>query len=444
MVLDTLAAVQSTLLHLEIQPDTDREDVCYSIEDILDTFTLLVSLECAYAINNITDASATTYPLLKKLVLDHILEDNFGSNQINTLTKRLPALEFLCLHRCKDTSALSLIQDNCPKLKCLMYNDYLNEDLYMERITYKEGVEDDDDGLQLLVINQGCEENLMDVNVLDVMALMIRNATSLQLIHLRCESTIDIREHHALYENVIFSRLNYYIHDIFNEEDVMLAIGVISRSPNLKHVELHKGHPEYEDQDEISYDVPRSPEYDCLDQVFAALTGLPHLEVVNVFIKGRTAAPGLEQFLLYHANEIESKLREFYVPKRTPLSLDTLDLLTRLPRLEYLSIQPMVMEGDPWFNPVYQFFENLAERCPRINRLSLYDIHGDHLPALQGFPNLEKLWLNTEDFAQEKLLIFLQFPSLRSLFVDFRWINYKGIDREVERLLSNGMRTVIS
>lgn len=441
--------MQSTLLHLEIEPDTIREDLRYSIEDLLDTFPLLVSLECTYTINNITDASATTYPRLKKLILSHAIEDNFGSDQINNLTKRLPALEFLCLHRCEDTHALSFIQDNCPKLKCLMYNDHMNEDLYMERITYKGAVDkssigpEEDDGLQLLVISEGCEENLMDVNVLDVVTMMIRNATSLQLIRLRCESTVDIREHHALYENAIFSRLTYYTHDIFCEEDVMLAIGVISRSPNLKHVELLKGRPEHEDEDEISYDIPRSPEFDCLDQVFAALTGLPHLEVVNVFIKGRTAAPGLEQFLLYHANEIESKLRKFYVPKRTPLSLDTLDLLTRLPRLEDLSIQPLVMEGDPWFQPVYQFFENLAERCPRIHSLSLYDIHGDHLPALRGFPNLEKLWLNTEDFAQEKLLIFLEFPSLKYLFVDFRWINYRGIDLEVERLLYNAMYTVI-
>ncbi|KAI7878258.1 hypothetical protein K492DRAFT_209102 [Lichtheimia hyalospora FSU 10163] len=438
-VLGSLASVQSTLTHLDIQSQAYNNSLSFSIGDLVDTFPLLVSLECNCAINN-NNLISKSYPRLKELKISSTSENNFDSDQLDDLTRQLPELEILYIRQCVDTKALSMIQDNCPQLKILMYNDYIKVDPYNERIAYNpvEEPTSGDPGLQRLSIDQGREENLVDVDMLDITTSIVRNAHSLQSIHLRCQSTTDVHEHQAMYTSVIFSHLTYYRHEIFCDEDVLLAMCVIRRSPNLKHIDIFKGRPEYEDQHEIDYDMPRSPQYDNLDQVFVAMSGLQHLEVANIQIKGCNVAAGLEQFLSYHSS-IESKLRDLYVPKRTALSSNTLDLLTRLPCLEELSIQPRIQESDQWFSVVYQFLEKLAEQCPRIHSLSLYDIHGNHLPALRQFPNLQSLWIKTAQITEANLLTFLEFPKLEYVNVHSR-SQLDTLDPDIEQLLRNRIR----
>ena len=435
-----MASVQSTLTHLDIQQlQGDNDSLSFSIADLVDTFPLLVSLECNCAIND-NNLTFKSYPRLKELKLSFTLENNFESGQLDDLTRQLPALEIFHIHQCVDTKALSMIQVNCPQLKSFMYNDYMKVDTYNERIAYSpvEEPSNDDRGLQLLSIDQGCEENLLVVDMLDITTTLVFSAHSLQSIHLRCRSTTDIHEHQAMYTSVIFSHLTYYRQEIFCDEDVILAMCVIRRSPNLKHIDLFKGRPEYEDEDEIFYDMPQSPQYANLGQVFVAMSGLQHLEVANIQIKGCNAAAGLEEFLSYHGS-IESKLRDFYVPKRTELSSATLDMLTRLPCLEELSIQPLIQESDQWFNVIYQFLEKLAEQCPRIHSLSLYDIHGKHLPALRQFPNLQSLWIKTAQITESNLLTLLEFPKLEYVDVDSRsQLDILGTD--IDRLLRSRIR----
>ncbi|CDH51295.1 predicted protein [Lichtheimia corymbifera JMRC:FSU:9682] len=401
-VFASLALVRSTLTHLEIHFPFEWEP--YPIEDILDTFRLLVSLRCYGILNDPTEmATATTHPHLKELKLLPDFEINFESHQLDSLTRRLPALEILCVHRCVDSNALPMIQNNCPNLKFIMYNDFLDDEPHKERMrTCSKGMEEQR-GLRVLTINRGFEEDELHVDTLDVVTSMTRNAHSLQSIYLRfeCMSIPDLID-------VTFDHLTYFTHVIFCHDDLTLSMWVIRNSPNLQYVELKRKQYQYEDEGTNTYDEPDDPEFDNLDQVFANLSGLPHLEVVIVQIEGSNAAPGIQQFLEYHSS-IESKLRHFKFPDNNPLPLDTLDILTRLPRLEDLDIQPPIQGED---DAVYQFLVKLAKGCPRIHRLSLYGITGDHLPALQQFPNLKKLYVETTQITQDNLLILAEFPKL--------------------------------
>ncbi|CDH51294.1 predicted protein [Lichtheimia corymbifera JMRC:FSU:9682] len=440
-VFDSLALVRPTLTHLEIHFPFEWEP--YPIEDILDTFRLLVSLRCYRILNDPAEmATMTTHPHLKELKLLPVFGNNFESHQLDSLTRRLPALEILCVHRGVDSNALPMIQNNCPNLKSIMYNDFLDDEPH-KFILYNDFLDDEPHkkrmricskgkeeqrGLRVLTINRGFEDDMLHVETVDVTASMTRNAHSLQSIYLRfeCMRIPDLID-------ITFDHLTYFTHVIFCHDDLTLSMWVIRNAPNLQHVELVRKQYQYQDEDNTILDEPDDPEFDNLDQVFANLSGLPHLEVVIIEIEGSNAAAGIQQFLEYHTTTIESKLRHFEIPDDNPLSLDVLDMLTRLPRLEDLDIQPPIQGED---DAVYRFLEKLAKGCPRIHRLSLYGITGDHLPALQQFPNLEWLYVETTQITQDDLLILAEFPKLSVARVNTFW-HLEKLDPEVRRLLNS-------
>ncbi|KAJ8653658.1 hypothetical protein O0I10_010696 [Lichtheimia ornata] len=436
-VFASIASVRSTLTHLEIHFPYEEEQ--YPIEDILDTFQLLVSLRCYGIINDLTEMSTmATHPHLKELKLFPDFEINFESHQLDSLTRRLPALEILCVHRCVDSNALPMIQDNCPNLKFIMYNDFLDDEPHKKRMRTCSKGKEEQRGLRVLTMNRGWEEDELHVDTVDVVTSMTRNAHSLQSIYLRfeCMSIPDVID-------VTFDHLAYFTHVIFCHDDLTLSMWVIRNSPHLQHVELIRKQYQYEDEGTNTYDEPDDPEFDNLDQLFAMLSGLPHLEVVIVQIKGSNAAAGIHQFLEYHTTTtIESKLRHLDTPYDNPLSIDTLDMLTRLPCLEDLDIQPPIQGQDDsyWFDAVCQFLEKLAKGCPRIRRLSLYGITGDHLPALQQFPNLEKLYVETTQITQDNLSILADFPKLVDARVDMSK-HLEKLDPEVQQVLNNSIYT---
>lgn len=426
-VLRSLATVQSTLTHLKVMMgEWDWDELpAYSIGDLLETFPHLISFSCCN-IDSHFDAAPTTCPSLKELKLAHF-QYEFDQDDIDDLTSRLPSLEILGLQPCADIAALSLIQDNCPKLKVIFYNHCGHRPIYMQRITYK-GInnrepisgDDNDDGLQLLEIDQGPEEHLLEAHISEVITSITRNSDSLQLLRLRYHSEADITDHHSLYADVTFNHMTSYTHDIFNDEDMILAMDLIRRSPQLMIIELHKGYPEYADDNDSTRSIPSSHRCDDLSQLFTIMSGLPHLEVADVQVKGDNATTGVEQFLLYHGS-IDSKLRQLYVPKSVHFSIKTLDCVTRVSRLEHLTMKPIFQEcADCWFGEVRKFLEKLAERCRLLYSLKLYDIHPHHLQCLTRFPNLKSLSLKMSLTDVSDLLRLMQSPKLEHLDVDSR------------------------
>ncbi|KAI7874935.1 hypothetical protein K492DRAFT_199566 [Lichtheimia hyalospora FSU 10163] len=438
-VLNSLATVQSTLTHLNIMMDYYDWDAspAYSIGDLLSTFPRLISMTCCN-IDSRINAAPTICSSLRELKLAHF-QYSFESDTIDDLTKRLPLLEILCFHPCDDMVALPLIQSNCPKLKFIVYNDCGSRVGYMKRITYmgvsQETNTGEDDGVQLLKIDQGCEEHLLHGSIRDVIESITRNSRSLQAIYLRYKSGADINDHYSMYANLTFNHLTSYTHEIFCDEDMILAMGLIGRSRHLKIVELHKGRPEYHEDDYYTYS---SHVHDDLSQVFTIMSELPHLEVADVRIKGDNANTGVEQFLAYHST-MYSKLRQLYIPKCFSFSIKALDWVTQLSRLEHLIINPALEESIVCkFEAVRCFLEKLAKRCPLLQNLKLYDIHHHHLHGLTLFPNLRSLWLKMHLPDESKLLVLMRSPKLEYLDVQTR--STRGmIDRSVENTLKSRM-----
>lgn len=98
-----------------------------------------------------------------------------------------------------------------------------------------------------------------------------------------------------------------------------------------------------------------------------------------------------------------------------------MDCVTQLPRLEHLTVKPILQEcTDCWIEAVRNFLEKLAERCPLLHSLKLYDIHQHHLQCLTRFPNLKSLWLKMSLTNLSDLLPIVQSPKLEYLDVDSR------------------------
>ncbi|KAI7878266.1 hypothetical protein K492DRAFT_218202 [Lichtheimia hyalospora FSU 10163] len=364
VVLDSLATVQSTVTYLNIR----MEDLDYSLGDILDTFQHLISFTCY---NTNVEAMITTgcYPTLKELKLWNE-DDPFQSEQLNTITKLLPALQILSVNPCVDTKALSMVQENCPNLKLIAYNDFGQEETYMERITYN-GIskpsgsgDDNNNDLQSLNINWGYGD-LIDMDMKDVIATTTRNACCLQSINLCYGNRINTYLHDSIDAGIIFSRLTSYTHHVFKDQDVQFALCMIRRSPNLRIIELFYQHLNF-DNDKYFHIVDYL--FEDTNQVFIAISGLADLQVANIQINGDAFTIGLGQFLAYH-NGIDSKLRTLFIPKGTPLSSDLLKLLMQLPRLERLTIDTSAIK---YQNGVHGFLQDLATQCPLIHTLNLY------------------------------------------------------------------------
>lgn len=437
MVLTCLASVQSTVTYLDIR----MENLDYTLGDILSTFPQLVSLRCDDIDVDITNAP-DNWPMLKELMIRNERE-GISSEHLNKITQRLPELEIFSVNPCMDTYALSMIQDNCPKLKLISYNDYRNEELYMERITY-EGVDKSagniDNDMQSLNINY-IEDDAFQVDILDIITFITRNSHSLQSIYFCYNSNVDVITYYPIYEHVILSHLTSYIHKISYDENVHLALCVIERSPHLQVIELLKGPRLVEDNDyyDDDHDAYRRPPhiYHDLGQIFIAMTGLADLQVANIQIKGGDAAAGIHHFLQYH-NSIDSKLRTLFVPKHTELSLDTLGLLAGLSRLEDLTLRLQITGTQDWANDGRQFLEKLAKGCPLLHRLSLYDTHGLHLLPMKHFSNLELLCLKLDVIDYIELLPLMECPNLERLVVDVRE-QTEDIDDELGTLLRTKM-----
>lgn len=447
----SLTSVQSTVTHLDMK----MENLNYSLGDILGTFPHLVSLTC-HDINSDLTTASDTYPQLKELKLWNE-ERGFESDDLKMMTQRLPALEIFSVNPCLDTSALSMIQDNCPKLKLIAYNDYRNEESYMRRITYK-GINDKSGGggtsnnnnndLQSLNVNFVAGDTF-EVDMLDIITSITRNSHSLQSIFFCYNSKVDVRIYLPIYEHVTLSHLTSYTHKISHHEHVQLAVAVIRRSPHLRVIELFKGPRLSVDDDDDDNNNSRRIYYRELTEVFVAMTGLADLEVADIRIHSRNAAMGIEHFLRYH-NSIDSKLRTLYVPKRTDLSPDTLELLTGLPRLENLTLRLVIMAtsmdtADDFIRTGRQLLESLARKCPLIHTLTLYDFHGLELLSLRFFPNLKSLRLKIDNIACSDLVVLLQCPKLEDFYIKLRSpAPYDEIDQELDTMLREKMRVYAS
>ncbi|KAI7881642.1 hypothetical protein K492DRAFT_206727 [Lichtheimia hyalospora FSU 10163] len=413
-VLDTLGAVQSTVTHMDIR----LENIEYTVGDILKTFHHLISLTC-HDINPDITTAPETYPTLKEFKLWNKNDrDGLQSEQLNRITQRFPALEMLSINPCVDTSALSTVQDNCPKLKLLAYNDYGNVELYMERITYKKiekqarSGDNDNNDLQSLAVNFVIDDTF-SVDMLDIITSMTRNSHSLQAINLCYNSKVDIRIYHPIYEHMTLSHLTSYIHKISCDEHIQLALCVISRSPHLKEIELRKG-PRLTTDNEDEDDERSAYFSQDLSQIFVAMSCHPNLEIANIQVKGGDALAGVVHFLRYH-NSIDSKLRTLSIPEHTDVPLDTLILLLGLPRLEDLTITIRMIISKDRFNDILAFLEKLARKCPLIHTLTLYEFHSLYLDALKLFPNLQSLCLKCENIYHPELSPLLLFPKLKDV-----------------------------
>ncbi|CDH59418.1 predicted protein [Lichtheimia corymbifera JMRC:FSU:9682] len=436
-ILLSLKLVQSTVTHLDIK----MENLNYSLGDILDTFPHLVSLTC-HDINNDLTTASEVYPRLKELKVWNE-ERGFRSYDLKTMTQRLPALEIFSVNPCLDTNALSMIQGNCPKLKLIAYNDYQNEESYMQRITYK-GINNNNksssnNDLQSLNVNF-VSGDTFDVDILDIITSITRNSHSLQSIFFCYNSKDNINTYLRIYEHVTLSHLTSYTHKISNDEHVQLALSVIQRSPHLRAIELFKGPGLSVDDDNDN-----NPHiYQDLNQVFIAISGLAYLEVADIRIKGGDAATGIDHFLRYH-NSIDSRLRTLFVPKHSKFPLDTLKLLTGLPRLENLTLRLRTIAApmdtmEEFVHKGRQLLESLARKCSLIHTLSLYDFHGFHLLSLRFFPRLKSLRLKLDHVNYPDLVVLLQCPELENFILMLR-DPHKEMDEELDTLLKEKMRS---
>ncbi|CDH59691.1 predicted protein [Lichtheimia corymbifera JMRC:FSU:9682] len=179
-----LTSVQSTVTHLDMK----MENLNYSLGDVLDTFQHLVSLTC-HDINSDLTTASESYPQLKELRI-WTEERGFESDDLKAMTRRLPALEIF-------------------SLKLIAYNDYRNEELYMQHITYK-GINNKSGGGTSINNNDFQSPNVnfvvvatLDVDMLDIITSITRNSHSCQSIFFCYNSTVDISIYLPIYDYLL-------------------------------------------------------------------------------------------------------------------------------------------------------------------------------------------------------------------------------------------------
>ncbi|KAI7878397.1 hypothetical protein K492DRAFT_179897 [Lichtheimia hyalospora FSU 10163] len=404
---EALASLPS-LTHLTIHTHYYK----LTLGDILNSCPDLVYLK-VYNLEKDLSTVPECHPRIKALL---IYQDN--EYDLHVITKRLPALELFVMNPFYHSKDLKVVQDNCPNLKVLGCND---SRYYSDYAPTTSSDQDSSDSIGVHTFAVDCHQSYQpNFAIKDMMDFMTQNRHTLQqtslCISLRCSSINDNDVsgtdmlHHAV-QNVsagdsLFKQMTHYTQKIDRQDDVLMARWIARTSPCLKEMVLQKGYI-------ITIDT---------GALFDDLIGLCELEILKIDVYHGRLMESIERFIQYHST-FDSKLHTLTLPTYTRLSMDALELLATLSRLENLSIHlPLVQGEDPDGEQVSQFIHKLAEGCPQLDCLTIrtYDrIHDNILLRLSELP-ITTLTLDMFSYKTKlprSLLSLMQCPRLRHLHI---------------------------
>ncbi|KAI7878399.1 hypothetical protein K492DRAFT_209006 [Lichtheimia hyalospora FSU 10163] len=412
-----------------------------NLSDILNTCPNLVYLQA----DNRTDDMSTAperHPRLKALLL---WEDD-AEIDFPEITKRLPALQVFSANPLYYSEHLKVVQDNCPYLKVLGFNDH--REWYGYVPTISSGDDHNTAGVHTLYIDY-YDMNWLLIRIKDIMNFMIRNRHTMRDIYFNCPLPCPATEEndpsgtpilsHAIHAtdddnyDDRFNQMANYTQEIGDQNHLLMARWVARKSPHLKQMELEW--------------MPETPDVDIdTSALFDDLIGLCELESVTINLATDSSMDmgGIERFIQYHST-FDSHLHTFTLPNDIRLHHDTLNLLATLPRLKHLSIGfPLVKdeEDDPDGEHFSQFIHQLAVGCPQLEHLeiSFYGpIHDNiflRLSELQ-VTSLELGMRYYEDKLPIGLLSLLQCPHLQVLDINVFWSKDKPFSDTIRNMLKS-------
>ncbi|KAI7878395.1 hypothetical protein K492DRAFT_179894 [Lichtheimia hyalospora FSU 10163] len=421
---ETLASL-SSLTHLTISIYNN-----ITLADVLNSCPHLVYLKASNIGDDDMSTAPECHPRLKTLVLSSYRD----GLDIHGITKRLPALQVFSAYPFEESNDLKVVQDNCPNLKMIGCNDQENWYDRVPYITSNDQDPNDTIGVHTLYVDYD-ETNMPDFKVKGVIHFLIRNRHTLQDIYfwspLGCSDTKEDDPSntpilsHAIQATTYnnhddrFDQMTSYSQYIYHQNCMLMARWVARKSPHLKKVEL-----------EESYHISVNIEID-IGAFFDDLIGLCDLETLKVSLNLDVSMDmgSIERFIQYHST-FDSQLHTLILPKNTRLSMDALDVLATLPRLQTLSISlPLVQDEDPDGEHISGFIHKLAQGCPQLTHL---EIRTDGPIHDSIFLQLSELHVTTLElgmgFYEDKLplglLSLTQCPNLKVLHIDDLYHHY--------------------
>lgn len=153
---------------------------------------------------------------------------------------------------------------------------------------------------------------------------------------------------------------------------------------------------------------------------------------------------GAERSIRYHGT-VDSPLHTLTLPNHTRLSKDALDTLTKLPRLENLSI------SWPWMKEEDQEDEKWSDFIGKLDRLQHLEICSDEVVPDDIFLQLSKLNITSLNLyipilnlpTPTVLLFLLQCPHLQKLTVSHSRHEVEPLIGEIRNMLEIKIEKVI-
>ena len=417
-----------------------------NLADILNACPHLVCL-VASEIDDDMSTAPECHPRLKTLRLSDY-DDPFD---IHDITKRLPALQVFSAYPFVESKDLMRLQDNCPRLKVIGCNDYCGWHGYVPTITANDdqGPQDATFGVHILYVGY-YETTGFYIKDKDLMDSMIRNRHTLQDVYFCAPlSCVDTEENDPSNTSILshaiqaaandkhddrFNEMARYEQCIYHRHSLLMARWVARKAPHLKEMELVQKSDDNFDFQQVDTSA-----------LFDDLIGLYELDTVKISLDTSADMSGIERFIRYHST-YDSQLHTLTLPKNTRLSIDTLELLATLSRLENLSISlPLVQDEDPDGAHFSRFIHKLALGCPQLKHLEIRTDGPIHDNIFIQLSELHITSLGLEvGFYKYKLplglLSLTQCPKLQALHIDTPYRRYPH--QEIRNMLRNKINTV--
>ncbi|CDH54732.1 predicted protein [Lichtheimia corymbifera JMRC:FSU:9682] len=442
-----VSSLGSTLTHLEITTSehADAHGRSVWLGEILSSCPNLVHLK-TYDVHTGMENAPECHPNLKRLLLwtyNDLLP-------IDDITKRLPGLEVLVANAFYDTEDLKILQDNCPNLKVVGYNDPKASYFYVPTTTttttrsQNHGDQQDCIGVHTFYVDRH-ELNVFEVDLNDIMDFMRRNKNALQHVYfytpLRDEGEVDNsipilnlnRAVQAADDGARFNSMATFVNTILDDSDMPLTRWIAQRSLGLKEIKLLR-------------DMIYGRREVDTSALFDDLIGRCGLESVIIQLHGDPTmdTEGAERFIRYHGT-VDSPLHTLTLPNHTRLSKDALDTLTKLPRLENLSI------SWPWMKEEDQEDEKCSDFIGKLDRLQHLEICSDEVVPDDIFLQLSKLNITSLNLyipilnlpTPTVLLFLLQCPNLQKLTVSHSRHEVEPLIGEIRNMLETKIEKVI-
>ncbi|KAJ8652866.1 hypothetical protein O0I10_011466 [Lichtheimia ornata] len=437
-VFDTIVSFRSTatLTHLTISVD-DLCDIRFG--DILSSCPYLVHLETT-TINTNMSSAPTCCPNMKSLSFMLNEDQDFDMDEI---TKRFPGLERLVASPFYYASDLSIIQNNCPKLKVVGSQNRIGDFPVTSNTDNTPTA-----GVHTFYVHD-YEAHWLDPDhgeMGHVMEFMKRNSHTLQDVSFYTSLPFSGPSDQIGVVDVsnapLFNRMTSYTQQIYVLQHLRMAKMVAQRSPHLKKFEL----------------ISASNDDTNAGVFFDDLIGKCKLE--SVIIRLESFDPlmdmeGIERFIQYHST-IDSQLHTLILPDYVFVSKDALDTLIALPRLKTLGFNwPLVLDEDDSSDDALddkdgehaaRFIQRLGLGCPQLEHLEISS--GYPMPDII-FVQLSKLNIKSLKLATPlgnntlaSLLTLLECPQLQELHIYPPCNTKDPISNHVRRMLKSKIPSV--